>query len=89
MFSFSIEHAITDFATWKTAFDRFADARKQAGVVADRIRRPVDDRQYLVVELDFETKDSTEGRRCEKVREAELKALIVEVPTPSRGTECY
>jgi hypothetical protein len=34
MFTLSIEHRITDFPTWKTAFDRFAEARDQAGVLA-------------------------------------------------------
>lgn len=63
MYTLSIEHAISDFATWKQAFDRFAEARAQAGVLADRIRRPVDDRTYLVIELDFDTKDGAEAFR--------------------------
>ena len=61
MFTLSIEHAITDFPTWKMAFDRFADARDQAGVLADRIRRPIDDAKYLVIDLDFETKERAEA----------------------------
>ena len=61
MFTLSIEHRITDFPTWKTAFDRFADARNQAGVLAHRIRRPVDDATYLVIELDFETTEKAEA----------------------------
>ncbi len=60
MFTLSIEHAITDFLIWKTAFERFANAREQAGVVSHRIRRPVDDGKYLVIELDFETKEEAE-----------------------------
>jgi hypothetical protein len=63
MFTLSIEHAITDFATWKTAFDRFADARAQAGVLAHRIRRPVGDDRYLVIELDFDGKEKAEEFR--------------------------
>jgi hypothetical protein len=63
MFTLTIEHAITDFPTWKVAFDRFADARNRAGVLAHRIRRPVDDRQYLIIELDFETNESAEAFR--------------------------
>ena len=43
MFTLSIEHAITDVATWKSAFDRFADARAKGGVTADRIRRQGED----------------------------------------------
>lgn len=64
MFTLSIEHAITDFPAWKTAFDGFAEARAQAGVLAHRIRRPVDDRHYLVIELDFDTKEKAEAFRA-------------------------
>lgn len=49
-----IEHAITDFPTWKAAFDRFADARRQAGVTAHRIRFLEEDPSQIVIDLDFE-----------------------------------
>jgi hypothetical protein len=55
MTTLHIEHAITDYATWKGAFDRFAEARAQAGVRGHRIRRPVDDPAYLYIDLDFAT----------------------------------
>jgi len=48
-----IEHEITDYRTWKAAFDRFADARQQAGVIAHRIRLEEDDDQHIVIDLDF------------------------------------
>lgn len=63
MFTLSIEHAISDFATWKQAFDRFAEARENAGVVSHRIRRPVGDPHYLVIELDFEAQEEAQGFR--------------------------
>jgi hypothetical protein len=63
MFTLRIEHMITDFPTWKGAFDRFSGARSQAGVRASRIRRPVDDPRYLVIDLDFETKEQAEAFR--------------------------
>jgi len=50
-----IEHPITDFGTWKAAFDRFAKARGESGVRGHRILRPVDDAHYVVVDLDFQT----------------------------------
>lgn len=49
-----IEHAITDLATWLTAFAGFAEARSTAGVVAERIHQPLDDAAYIYVELDFD-----------------------------------
>jgi hypothetical protein len=52
-----IEHAITDLSTWLEAFGRFADARKGAGVVSQRIRQPIDDTNYIVVDLEFGSLD--------------------------------
>jgi hypothetical protein len=60
MFTLSIEHAISDFPTWKQAFDRFAGARANAGVRGERIRRLADDPQHLVIELDFDARHSAE-----------------------------
>ena len=52
-----IQHPITDFDVWAKAFQRFADARNQAGVRAQRVRRPVDDPSYVVIDLDFDSTD--------------------------------
>ena len=53
MTTLHIEHPIHDFATWKAAFDRLADARDRAGVLSARVAQPVDDGHYVVVDLDF------------------------------------
>lgn len=55
MATLHIEHPVTDFETWSAAFGRFADARRQAGVRAQRVLRPTDDPAYIVVDLDFDT----------------------------------
>ncbi len=55
MTTLHIEHPITDYDTWRIAFDRLADARRRAGVIAGRVSRPVDDPNYIVVNLDFDT----------------------------------
>jgi hypothetical protein len=55
MATLQIEHPITDFGTWKAAFDRFAEARANSGVRGHRILRPVDDAHYVVIDLDFQT----------------------------------
>jgi hypothetical protein len=52
-----IEHPVTDLPTWRTAFDRFADRRRQGGVTAERIQQPLDDDRYVVIDLDFPTQD--------------------------------
>jgi hypothetical protein len=60
MATLHIEHPVTDFGTWKAAFDRFAQARENSGVCGHRILRPVDDARYVVVDLDFQTVDEAE-----------------------------
>jgi hypothetical protein len=55
MATLHIEHAITDIATWTDAFNRFADARRQAGVRSEQVQRPVDDPHYVVVDLGFDS----------------------------------
>jgi len=55
MATLRIEHAIHDYDIWKTAFDGFADVRVKAGVRAFTIRRPVDNPNYLMLDLEFDT----------------------------------
>lgn len=50
-----IEHEITDFGTWKAAFDRFDDARVRGGVLAHRVRLHEDDARQIVIDLDFDS----------------------------------
>jgi hypothetical protein len=50
-----IEHPISDLATWLAAFSRFGEVRQRAGVRAERVLHPVDDTQYIHVDLDFDT----------------------------------
>jgi hypothetical protein len=53
MVTLHIEHGITDIGTWRAAFDRFADTRREAGVLAHRVSQPSDDPHYVLVDLDF------------------------------------
>ena len=61
MATLHIEHRITDFDTWTSAFNRFAEARREAGVRAHRVQRPVDDPAYVVIDLDFDTTDQAKA----------------------------
>jgi hypothetical protein len=56
-----IEHAITDLRTWLDAFTRFEEARKNAGVRAQRVHQPVDDDHYIYVALDFDDVEGAQG----------------------------
>jgi hypothetical protein len=53
MTTLHIEHAITDFATWKNAFDRAEPYRVEGGVLSHEIRQPADDPAYVVIDLEF------------------------------------
>jgi hypothetical protein len=55
MYTVRIEHAISDFDTWKAAFDRAAGLRQGSGVRRHRVARPIDDSKYVMVDLDFDT----------------------------------
>ncbi|MET9801084.1 hypothetical protein [Streptomyces sp. NPDC006368] len=52
MTTLHIEHEITDFETWKAAFDRFGEFRKQGGVRHYRIQRPLGDARHVVLDVD-------------------------------------
>lgn len=57
-----LEHSIRDFEMWKAAFDRDPIDRQALGVRRHRVLRPVEDPNYVVVELDFDT--TTEAQAC-------------------------
>jgi heme-degrading monooxygenase HmoA len=58
-----IEHPITDLGTWLEAFGRFAPAREQAGVTDTKVFQPVDDPNYIMVNLRFESADAAANFR--------------------------
>ena len=60
MITLSIEHPVTDLSVWKGAFDRFAERRRQGGVCGERVRHPVDDDRYVLIDLDFPSRAQAE-----------------------------
>jgi hypothetical protein len=56
------EHAIKDYAMWKAAFDRDPIDRRGLGVRRHRVYRPLDDPNYVVGELEFDT--TAEAETC-------------------------
>jgi hypothetical protein len=57
-----LEHPIKDFEMWKAAFDRDPIDRRGLGVQRHRVLRPLDDPNYVVVQLEFDT--NTEAQAC-------------------------
>lgn len=52
-----IEHLTTGYERWKAAFDSDPVGREQGGVRRYRISRPVDEPDYVVVDLEFDDRD--------------------------------
>ena len=78
MATLHIEHGITDFETWKAAFDRFAEKRQQAGVIAHRIQQPHDNAAYVVLQLDFQTVE--QARAFQQFLESRVWSTIANSP---------
>ena len=58
-----LEHPVKDFEMWKAAFDRDPIDRRGLGVRRHRVLRPLDDPNYVVVELDFDTPEQAAACR--------------------------
>ncbi len=56
-----IEHQIRDFDSWKAAFDRDPVGRQQSGVRRYRVLRPIDDPNYIMVDLEFDSSSEAEA----------------------------
>ncbi len=56
-----IEHAVNDFETWKAAFDSDPAGRQAGGVRRYEILRPLDDPDYVAVDLAFDSRDEAEA----------------------------
>jgi len=56
-----IEHAISDFDVWKRAFDSDPLRREESGVRSYRVYRPLDDSQYVKLDLEFDTSGEAEA----------------------------
>jgi hypothetical protein len=56
-----IEHPVPDFEGWKQAFDSDPVGRERSGVRRYAILRPVDDPNYVLIDLEFDTKSEAEA----------------------------
>ena len=56
-----IEHAVPDFAGWKRAFGSDPADRKGSGVRRYQVLRSVDDPNYVMIDLEFDTLEDAEG----------------------------
>lgn len=56
-----IEHAVPDFDGWKQAFDSDPADRKGSGVRRFEVLRSVDDPNFVMIDLEFDSLDEAEG----------------------------
>ena len=56
-----IEHAIRDFASWKQAFESDPAGRQRSGMRSYQILRPVNDPNYVMIDLYFESTSVAEN----------------------------
>ena len=61
MFTLRIEHPVPSFEGWKKAFDSDPVGREKSGVRRYRIFRPVNDPNYVMVDLEFDTASQAEA----------------------------
>jgi hypothetical protein len=73
MYILRIEYPVADYDAWKAAFDRDLLDRQGSGVRRNRVLRPTDDPNYVMIDLDFD--DASEA-------ESYLSALRRQVYSP-------
>lgn len=56
-----IEHPVANFNVWKAAFDSDPAGRQQSGVRCYRILRPVDNPDYVIIDLEFDSLSQAES----------------------------
>jgi hypothetical protein len=59
-----IEHPVPDFDVWKKTFDDDPIGREQSGVRRYRILRSIDDPNYVMVDLEFDSSREAEAVRA-------------------------
>ena len=61
MYILQIEHPVPNYDGWRNAFENDPIDRKGSGVQSYRISRKTEDKNYVIVELVFETLSEAEG----------------------------
>lgn len=59
-----IEHPVIAFAAWKAVFDSASARREAGGVRRYRIVRPIDDPNYVALDLEFDDTSQAEAFRA-------------------------
>ena len=74
-----IEHPVRDFEAWKETFDSDPFGREQSGIRRYRVLRAIDDPNYVMVDLEFDSSSEAEAfgaALCGLWRRVEAEGLI-------------
>jgi len=61
MYVLKIEHPVPNFEGWKQAFESDPVGREKSGVRRYRILRDVEDRNFVTIELEFDTREEAQS----------------------------
>ena len=61
MYMLRIEHPVPNFDGWKQAFDSDPVGREKSGVRRYQISRAIDDPNYVMIDLEFDTAQQAEA----------------------------
>ena len=61
MITLRIEHKIANYDDWKKAFDNDPINRRQSGVKHYRVYRPIDDTNFITIDLDFDNLEKAQA----------------------------
>jgi len=61
MFIVQIEHPVPNFDAWKQAFDSDPVGRERSGVRRYQVLRPIDNPNYVMIDLDFDSARAAEA----------------------------
>lgn len=61
MYILRIEHPVPDFDGWKKAFDSDPVGREKSGVCRYQVLRPIDDPNYVMIDLEFDSARQAEA----------------------------
>lgn len=56
-----IEHTVADFDSWKASFDQYEEFRQKSGVKRYRVARPIDNPNFAIIQLEFDTLNEAEA----------------------------
>jgi hypothetical protein len=60
MYVLRIEHEVPDYDNWKKMFDNDPLGRRESGVRRYRVLRGVDDPNFVMIDLEFDTAEEAE-----------------------------